>query len=61
MTIEAVAVDPLLRIVYKEFPILGEGSVFAARAALAAERLVLPLALAAERQGQYQAFHDARR
>lgn len=50
MTIEAVAVDPLLRIVYKEFPILGEGSVFAARAALAAER-----------QGQYQAFHDARR
>lgn len=45
---EALAADPQLRVVYKEFPILGEGSVFAARAALAAER-----------QTQYHAFHDA--
>jgi protein-disulfide isomerase len=45
---EAVAADPGLRIVYKEFPILGEGSAFAARAALAAAR-----------QGRYLEFHDA--
>jgi protein-disulfide isomerase len=40
--------DPGLRLVYKEFPILGPGSEAAARAALAAER-----------QGKYQALHDA--
>lgn len=45
---EAEAADPQLRIVYKEFPILGPGSVFAARAALAAHQ-----------QGLYFAFHEA--
>lgn len=45
---EVLATDSELRVVYKEFPILGEGSVFAARAALAAER-----------QAQYHAFHSA--
>jgi protein-disulfide isomerase len=40
--------DPHLRIVYKEYPILGAGSVFAARAALAANQ-----------QGKYIAFHRA--
>lgn len=40
--------DANLRIVYKEFPILGPGSEFAARAALAAAR-----------QGKYFVFHDA--
>jgi len=45
---EAEAADPQLRIVYKEFPILGPGSVFAAKAALAAHR-----------QGLYFAFHEA--
>ncbi|HZD54365.1 MAG TPA: DsbA family protein [Woeseiaceae bacterium] len=48
-TLEALkAKDPDLRIVYKEFPILGEGSAFAARAALAADR-----------QGRYEEFHNA--
>lgn len=42
------AADPQLRIVYKEFPILGTGSVFAAKAALAADK-----------QGKYVAFHNA--
>jgi len=45
---KAEAVDPQLRIVYKEFPILGQGSVFAAKAALAANK-----------QGKYVAFHRA--
>ncbi len=45
---EAEAVDPQLRIVYKEFPILGPNSVFAAKAALAADK-----------QGKYVAFHRA--
>ncbi len=45
---QAVADDPQLKIVYKEFPILGPDSVFAAKAALAAER-----------QGKYGAFHKA--
>ncbi|QND64684.1 DsbA family protein [Mesorhizobium loti] len=45
---QAAADDPQLRIVYKEFPILGPDSVFAAKAALAAER-----------QGKYGAFHKA--
>ena len=40
--------DPKLRIVYKEFPILGANSSFAARAALAAHR-----------QGKYVPFHRA--
>jgi protein-disulfide isomerase len=40
--------DPGLRLVYKEFPILGPGSHFAARAALASGR-----------QGKYLAFHNA--
>jgi protein-disulfide isomerase len=42
------AADPGLRLVYKEFPILGPVSVTAAHAALAAER-----------QGKYEAFHRA--
>lgn len=44
---ELTKADPNLRVVYKEFPILGPVSEIAARAALAAER-----------QGRYQAFHD---
>jgi protein-disulfide isomerase len=40
--------DPKLRLVYKEFPILGPASITAARAALAAQR-----------QGKYDAFHAA--
>lgn len=45
---KAEAADPRLRVVYKEFPILGPGSVFAAKAALAAAK-----------QGKYEAFHRA--
>src|SRR3546814_18088032 len=45
---DAEAADPQLRIVYKEFPILGPGSAFAAKAALAAHR-----------QGLYFTFHNA--
>lgn len=45
---DAEAADPRLRIVYKEFPILGPNSTFAARAALAAHR-----------QGRYVALHKA--
>lgn len=45
---QAAADDPQLRIVYKEFPILGPDSVFAAKAALAADK-----------QGKYTAFHKA--
>lgn len=44
----ALADDPQLKVVYKEFPILGPDSVFAAKAALAADR-----------QGKYAAFHNA--
>ncbi len=40
--------DDNVRIVYREWPILGEGSVFAARAALAARN-----------QGKYEEFHWA--
>jgi len=40
--------DPQLRLVYKEFPILGPASVTAARAALAARA-----------QGKYDQFHEA--
>ena len=43
-----LARDPRLRLVYKELPILGRVSVTAAHAALAAER-----------QGKYEAFHRA--
>lgn len=42
------AADANVRVVYKEFPILGPGSVTAARAALAAQR-----------QGKYAAMHQA--
>ncbi|MER8705347.1 DsbA family protein [Mesorhizobium sp. M1088] len=45
---QAAANDPQLRIVYKEFPILGPDSVFAAKAALAAQM-----------QGKYAEFHKA--
>ena len=45
---EVIAADAQLRVVYKEFPILGTNSVLAARAALAAHR-----------QGRYVAFHEA--
>jgi protein-disulfide isomerase len=45
---EIIAADADLRVVYKEFPILGPGSTFAARAALAAQR-----------QGKYAPLHDA--
>ena len=45
---QALEEDPDLRLVYKEFPILGPGSDFAARAALASRR-----------QGKYEAFHRA--
>ncbi|WP_051328538.1 DsbA family protein [Geminicoccus roseus] len=44
---ELRAADPSLRLVYKEFPILGPDSEVAARAALAADR-----------QGKYEDFHD---
>lgn len=40
--------DPNVRLVYREWPILGEGSVFAARAALASRE-----------QGKYEEFHWA--
>lgn len=40
--------DPKLRIVYKEFPILGSESTFAAH-----------VAFAAKKQGKYQPFHSA--
>lgn len=46
--IEAEKRDPELRVVFKEFPILGPNSVFAAKAGLAANK-----------QGKYVAFHDA--
>ena len=48
-TVEALlAQDPNVRLVYREWPILGEGSVFAARAALASRN-----------QGKYEEFHWA--
>lgn len=43
-----LAADPNIRVVMREWPVLGEGSTFAARAALAARA-----------QGKYAAFHDA--
>ena len=45
--VELRRADPRLRLVYKEFPILGPGSEAAAKAALAAVR-----------QGKYEALHD---
>jgi protein-disulfide isomerase len=48
MLAEAEKADPNLRFVYKEWPILGPNSTFAARAALAAVK-----------QGKYGAFHKA--
>ena len=45
---ELEQVDKGLRLVLKEYPILGPGSVFAARAALASQK-----------QGKYLAFHKA--
>lgn len=45
---EMIQKDPNLRIVYKEFPIFGNSSAFASKAALAANM-----------QGKYAAFHDA--
>ncbi len=45
---EALAKDKKIRIVYKEFPVLGPNSVLAARAALASRA-----------QGKYIAFHKA--
>ncbi|MEX2647917.1 MAG: DsbA family protein [Alphaproteobacteria bacterium] len=45
---QMIANDSNLRIVYKEWPILGSGSTFAAKAALAAHK-----------QGKYVAFHQA--
>jgi len=46
--VELEEADPGLRVVYKEFPILGPGSEFAARAALAARQ-----------QGKYVPFHNS--
>ncbi|MFC4734216.1 MULTISPECIES: DsbA family protein [Roseobacteraceae] len=43
-----LAADPNVRVVYREWPILGDGSVFAARAALASRN-----------QGKYEEFHWA--
>lgn len=48
MLAELEQADKGLRIVFKEFPILGAGSTFAARAALASQK-----------QGKYLAFHKA--
>lgn len=48
MLMELEQKDPGLRLVFKEFPILGPGSTFAARAALASRK-----------QGKYLAFHKA--
>ena len=45
---KAAAADAKLRIVYKEFPVLGPNSTFAAKAALAVHR-----------QGKYETFHHA--
>lgn len=45
---QAETADPQLRVVYKEFPILGPNSTFAAKASLAAHK-----------QGKYVAFHRA--
>ena len=48
MLSELLRADPGVRIVFKQFPVLGPKSVVAAK-----------LALAAAKQGKYQAFHEA--
>jgi protein-disulfide isomerase len=45
---QLVAADPKIRVVYREFPVLGDESVVAAR-----------WALAAAEQGKFKPFHDA--
>jgi protein-disulfide isomerase len=45
---ELQRLDPRVRVVYKDFPILGEPSVLAAKAALASQA-----------QGKHQVFHEA--
>ncbi|MHA6718251.1 DsbA family protein [Sphingomonas sp. RS6] len=45
---QLIASDPNVRVVYREYPVLSEASVTAAR-----------WALAAAEQGKYRAFHDA--
>ncbi|HSA88196.1 MAG TPA: DsbA family protein [Nitrospira sp.] len=45
---EIQKIDPRVRVVYKDFPILGESSELAAKAALASQA-----------QGKHQAFHEA--
>jgi protein-disulfide isomerase len=45
---QLIQADPGVKVLYKEFPILGPGSTFAARAALAAQR-----------QDKYAVFHNA--
>ena len=48
-TIQAlIASDPNVRVIFREWPVLGEGSIFAARAALASRA-----------QGKYEEFHWA--
>ena len=48
-TVQAlIASDPNVRVIFREWPVLGEGSIFAARAALAARM-----------QGKYEEFHWA--
>jgi protein-disulfide isomerase len=48
LILQAMEADPGLKFVFKEWPILGGGSEFAARAALASRR-----------QGKYEEFHHA--
>lgn len=45
---ELIAKDPNVRVVYREYPVLGDASVTAAR-----------FALAAAQQGKFRPFHDA--
>jgi protein-disulfide isomerase len=45
---EFITVDPNVRVVYRELPILGDASIYAARAAIASQL-----------QGRYLAFHNA--
>ena len=48
-TVQAlIASDPNVRVIFREWPVLGEGSIFAARAALASRA-----------QGKYEEFHWA--
>jgi protein-disulfide isomerase len=45
---EVVKTDPQVRVVFKQLPVLGPESMYAAKAALAAQK-----------QGKYEVFHDA--